>query len=126
MQEEPLFPPSPRVSWTAYRPDILGYRGEGGKEEFVIAECETHPNMKRFLAKNFSSMWFQPYLFRTGSIRRILAIPQGSLAAVDLGLRRQWEVWVLGREKPIIRIGLIGDPEQKEARDLTALLPRSR
>jgi len=107
VQAEPLFPPSRRVSWTAYRPDLLGHRNEGGKEEFVIAECETHPSMKRFLAKNFSSVWFQPFLFQTGSIRRVLAIPQGRLGRVDLALRRSWEIWVLGGERPIVRIGLL-------------------
>lgn len=111
MREEPLFPPDDRLSWTAYRPDLLGHRREEGKEEFVIAECETHPSMKRFLAKNFSSMWFQPFLFQTGSIRRVLAIPQGKLGAVDLELRSEWEIWVLGRQRPIVKIGRIGGAE---------------
>jgi len=111
VQEEPLFPPTRRVSWSAYRPDLLGHRREGGEEEFVIAECETHPSMRRFRAKNFSSVWFQPFLFQTGSIRRILAVPQGRLRAVDLGLRNQWEVWVLGGEMPICKIGRLGQGE---------------
>jgi len=89
----------------------------------VIAECETHPNMRRFLAKNFSSIWFQPYLFQTGSVRRVLAIPQGSLRAVDLELRREWEIWVLGREKPIVRIGLTGCEAREEIRSMTASVP---
>jgi hypothetical protein len=108
VQEEPLYPPTGRISWASYRPDLLGHRHEGAREEFVIAECETHPNMKRFRAKNFSSVWFQPYLFQAGSIRRILAVPRGSLPAVDLRLRDQWEVWVLGDELPMYKIGLLG------------------
>jgi hypothetical protein len=94
--EEPLFPPGEKVSWTSYRPDLLGYRSEDGTEELVLVECETHPNMRRLGAKNFSSVWFQPYLFRRGSVRRILAVPQGKLHSVDMKIRDSWEVWVVG------------------------------
>jgi hypothetical protein len=94
--EEPLFPPGERVSWSAYRPDLLGYRSKGGVEEVVLVECETHPNMKRLGEKNHSSVWFQPYLFRQGSVRRILAVPKGKLGAVDMRIRDEWEVWVVG------------------------------
>jgi hypothetical protein len=94
--EEPLFPPRRKVYWRSYRPDLLGYRSEGGVEELVLVECETRPNMRRLGAKNHSSVWFQPYLFRRGSIRRILAVPKGRLRSVDLKIRDEWEVWVLG------------------------------
>jgi hypothetical protein len=43
--------------------------------------------MGRFRLKNFSSLWFQPFFFQSGSIRRILAVPQGRLRALDLELR---------------------------------------
>jgi hypothetical protein len=94
--EEPLHPPGKKAHWRSYRPDLLGYRSEGGVEELVLVECETRPNMKRLGAKNHASVWFQPYLFRRGSIRRILAVPQGRLRAVDMKIRDEWEVWVLG------------------------------
>ena len=94
--EEPAFPPGEKVTWTSYRPDLLGYRSEDGKEELVLVECETHPNMKRLSKKNISSVTFQPYLFRRGSVRRILAVPQGKLKSVDLRIRDSWEVWVVG------------------------------
>src|SRR5712692_5184089 len=94
--EEPLYPPGKKAHWSSYRPDLLGYRSEGGVEELVLVECETRPNMKRLGAKNHSSVWFQPYLFRRGSIRRILAVPQGRLRAVNMKIRDEWEVWVLG------------------------------
>ncbi len=103
--EEPPFPPNRRISWSAYRPDLLGYRVERGEEELVIVECETHPSMRRFELKNHSSLWFQPFLFQRGSIRRILAVPQGKLGAVDVRLRREWEIWVLGTARPMCRIG---------------------
>lgn len=94
--EEPLFPPTRRVSWAAYRPDLLGIRSDSDREELVIVECETHPNMKRFASKNFSSVWFEPTVYRDGSIRRILAVPAGSLHSVDLRLRKLWEIWLIG------------------------------
>jgi hypothetical protein len=106
--EEPSSPPSRKIFWSAYRPDLFGYRNERGEEELVIVECETHPNMRRFRLKNFSSLRFQPFLFQKGSIRRVLAVPQGGLRAVDLGLRDEWEIWVLGRTGPICKIGSRG------------------
>jgi len=99
--EEPLSPPGEKVSWTSYRPDLLGYKSEDGTEELVLVECETHPNMKRLRDKNISSVTLQPYLFRRGSVRRILAVPQGKLGSVDLRIRESWEVWVVGAVSPI-------------------------
>jgi len=101
--EEPLFPPGEKVSWTSYRPDLLGYRSERGTEEIVLVECETHPNMRRLGAKNFSSVWLQPYLFRRGSVRRILAVPQGRLRSVDMKIRDKWEIWVVGSNAPMAK-----------------------
>jgi hypothetical protein len=31
--EEPLFPPVEWISWSTYRPDLLGYRAKDTKEE---------------------------------------------------------------------------------------------
>ena len=101
--EEPLSPPRGKVDWRGYRPDLLGYRSRDGQEQLVLVECETHPNMKRFGAKNHRSVWFQPYLFRNGSIRRILAVPKGKLGSVDMQLRTSWEVWVLGEKIPMAK-----------------------
>lgn len=94
--EEPLFPPTRWISWSGYRPDLLGYRSDGHTQELVVVECETHPCMHRFLAKNFSTLSFQPSITRVGSIRRILAVPQGRLHDVDLSLRRRWDIWLIG------------------------------
>jgi hypothetical protein len=101
--EEPLFPPREKVSWSSYRPDLLGYRSKGGTEEIVLVECETHPNMRRLGEKRHRTVWFQPYLFRRGSVRKILAVPQGKLGAVDMKIRNEWEVWVLGGSSPLER-----------------------
>jgi hypothetical protein len=94
--EEPLIPPGDKVTWSSYRPDLLAYRSEDGAEELVIVECETHPNMRRLGSKNFASVWFQPFLFRNGSVKRILAVPQGKLGSVDMKIRNEWDVWVVG------------------------------
>ena len=94
--EEPLSPPGEKVTWTSYRPDLLGYRSENETEELVLVECETHPNMKRLREKKASSVSLQPPLFRHGSVRRILAVPRGKLGSVDLRVRDSWEVWVVG------------------------------
>ena len=101
--EEPLYPPRGKATWTSYRPDLMGYRSEGGTEQLVLVECETHPNMRRLGTKNFSSVWFQPYLFRRGSVRRILAVPQGRLRSVDMKIRDKWEVWVVGSNAPMAK-----------------------
>ena len=102
--EEPPFPPGGRASWSSYRPDLLGYRSKEGAEELVLVECETHPNMRRLGAKRHRTVWFQPYLFRRGSVRKILAVPRGKLGAVDMKIRREWEVWVVGRSSPLERL----------------------
>ena len=64
-------------------------------------ECETRPNMRRLEAKNSRSAWFQPRVLGQGSIRRILAVPQGKLKAVDMKVRGAWEVWVVGSSAPL-------------------------
>ena len=105
--EEPLFPPRGKVYWSTYRPDLMGYRSEEGTEELVIVECETKPSMRRFGLKNHSSVWFQPFLFRRGSVKRILAVPQGRLRGVDMRLRQQWEIWVLGPNSALGKFGAL-------------------
>ena len=106
--EEPLSPPGEKVTWTSYRPDLLGYRSEGGTEELVLVECETHPNMKRLGKKNAFSVSFQPYLFGHGSVRRILAVPRGKLRSVDLRIRDRWEVWLVGVASAIDKYPALG------------------
>lgn len=101
--EEPLYPPGKKASWSSYRPDLLGYRSKEGTEELVLVECETHPNMRRLGAKRHRTVWFQPYLFRRGSVRKILAVPQGRLSSVDMEIRDEWEVWVVGANSPLER-----------------------
>jgi hypothetical protein len=105
--EEPLFPPTSRISWAAYRPDLLAFRSDLRMEEIAVVECETHPSMTRFTSKNYSSLWFEPSILHDGSIRRILAVPRGKLNRVDLRLRQKWEIWVLGSTRPLEKIPAI-------------------
>ncbi len=107
MVEEPLFPPVDWMSWSMYRPDLLGYRENGDCEELAIVECETHPNTRRFASKNYASLWFQSSLLKEGSIRRILAVPAGKLGSLDLSLRKSWEIWVVGQEGPLEKMTTI-------------------
>ena len=102
--EEPVFPPGERLSWTSYRPDLLAYRASGTEEETVLVECETRPNARRFASKNHGSVWFQRSLFRRGSVRKILAVPRGRLGRVDMKLRKERDFWVIGRERPELRV----------------------
>lgn len=106
--EEPLFPPARWITWSGYRPDLLGYRSDNQTQELVVVECETHPSMHRFLAKNFSSLSFQPSITRAGSIRRILAVPQGKLHTVDLSLRRHWDIWLVGHAGSVQKLLKLG------------------
>ncbi len=105
--EEPLYPPADWISWSTYRPDLLGFRVKGRREEVAVVECETHPSMKRFMSKNYASLWFQPSLLSEGSIRRILAVPCGKLGSLDLRLRDTWEIWVIGQEGPVEKIAAL-------------------
>jgi len=106
--EEPAFPPVDWISWSTYRPDLLGFRAKDMKEEVAIVECETHPSMRRFASKNYSSLWFQPSVLSSGSLRRILAVPRGKLGSVDLRLRHGWEIWVIGDDGAPEKISSLG------------------
>jgi hypothetical protein len=108
VMEEPLFPPASWVHWERYRPDLLGLRSDDTCERLAIAECETHPSMRRFTAKNYDSLWFEPSVLREGSIRRILAVPRGKLSALDLTLRHGWEIWVVGQTGTMLKIPALG------------------
>ncbi|MDA4128213.1 MAG: hypothetical protein OK422_01915 [Thaumarchaeota archaeon] len=96
MVEEPLFPPGEEVSWFGYRPDLFGVRAAPGSKDYVVVECETHPNMKRLLAKRFSTLSIQSELSHHCGVKKILAIPSGTLQCLDMGVRKEWEVWVIG------------------------------
>ena len=94
--EEPLFPPNREVSWHTYRPDLFGVRSSSECKEYAFVECETRPNINRLLRKRYDTICVQTDLQRRSSVRRILAIPRGKLTAMDLIIRHEWEVWIVG------------------------------
>jgi hypothetical protein len=59
-------------------------------------ECETNPSTRRLLAKNFRSVELQDRLDVSCSLRRVLAIPRGTLHRLEGSLRFSWETWILG------------------------------
>lgn len=94
--EEPLFPPSRGVSWHTYRPDLFGVRASPSAKEYAFVECETHPNIHRLLRKRYDTVCVQTDLQRESNVRRILAVPRGKLTAMNLRVRDEWEVWIVG------------------------------
>lgn len=94
--EEPLFPPSRDITWHTYRPDLFGVRASTVSKEYAFVECETRPNIHRLRRKRYDTISVQTDLQRPSSVRRILAVPRGKLTAMDLRVRHDWEVWIVG------------------------------
>jgi hypothetical protein len=92
--EEPSYAPSRFMSWVSYRPDLFGIRASAERQEYALVECETRPSSRRLAAKNFRSVDVQTRLNSELSLRRILVVPRGTLAAVDSSVRRSWETWI--------------------------------
>ncbi len=93
--EEPIFSPSPSVGWCRYRPDLFGAKTNQEGEDFVLVECETRPSTKKLISKNFQGVWLQTHISHANHMRRILAIPPGTLRGLDLRVRREWEIWIV-------------------------------
>jgi hypothetical protein len=94
--EEPLFPPTRDITWHTYRPDLFGVRASTESKEYAFVECETRPNIQRLTRKRYDTISVQTDLQRLSSVRRILAVPRGKLTAMDLRVRHDWEVWIVG------------------------------
>ena len=91
---EPPYAPSRFMSWVSYRPDLFGVKASTGRQEYALVECETRPSSRRLDAKNFRSVEVQTRLNSDLSLRRILVVPRGTLAAVDSFVRLAWEIWI--------------------------------
>ncbi len=85
------------LTWRSYGPDILGIRNSNGTDEYAFVECETKPRPKRILAKNTVSIGVQTKLMKDTRSRLILTIPNGTLRGLDMGIRRDWELWAVDR-----------------------------
>lgn len=91
---EPLWAPSRYLSWVSYRPDLLGVRTCGSRQDYAFVECETRPSERRLASKNVGSVGVQTMLGAAISLRKILVIPRGKLSRVDRSMRRSWETWI--------------------------------
>ena len=92
---EPAWSPVPYVQWQNYRPDILGVKIHPTCSEYAFVECETRPRLKRISKKRTASITFQSKLTGPTHLRLILAIPTGTLRALNLRVRRHWEIWII-------------------------------
>ena len=103
---EPLWPPCRRLWWASYRPDLLGVRSSSSRQDYAFVECETNPSTRRLLAKNYLSVELQDQLDVPCSLRRVLAIPRGTLHRLEASLRYSWETWIFGNG--LLKIPLAG------------------
>jgi len=91
---EPSYSPVSSIGWSRYRPDLFGVRETDEGSEFVLVECETHPQTKRIEQKEFLHVSFQSSLDHVRSLRRVLLVPRGRLSALEMRVRRNCEIWV--------------------------------
>lgn len=101
---EPPFSPEGLLSWSRYRPDVLGMKRSGNGLSCCFVECETNPSPLRLGRKRVSSVNFQSQLFEYSNIGFVLMIPEGQLRRVsDPSIRRSWNIWTYGRAGGRIR-----------------------
>ena len=103
---EPSDPPSWRLNWSLYRPDIAGTLTNEVEFWFVLVECETKPNIRRIrrkISKIRKSLTFQNRLNETYLFRLLLVIPAGMLERVNYSeVRLRWEIWIVNYRGEII------------------------
>jgi hypothetical protein len=102
---EPLNPPLDRLTWSYYRPDILGLKDGESKMRVVFAECETNPCISRIKGKNtqVKRIVLQTFLDENHELRLILAIPCRMFSRVNISqVRRLWEIWIINQKGRII------------------------
>ncbi len=109
---EPAYSPLPGVGWSAYRPDLFGQKDCSDGEDFVLVECETQPSMRKLAIKSSSRIWMQSHINHADRLRRILAIPPGTLKKLDTKIRWNWEIWIVDNEIFRIRHPLTDNSER--------------
>ncbi len=92
---EPAWSPVPYVQWQNYRPDILGVKIYPSFSEYAFVECETRPRLERISRKKTDSIVLQSKLTGPTHLRLILAVPTGTLRALNMRVRRHWEIWII-------------------------------
>jgi len=103
---EPPNPPLGRLTWSSYRPDILGVIREEIGLSVVLAECETNPDVRRVKTKTSKigrTFKMQKRLNEKHLIRLLLVIPAGALHKVNhRPIRSFWEIWIVNKKGEII------------------------
>jgi len=103
---EPAEPPSWRLHWSQYRPDIFGVFSNEVESLFVLVECETNPGIRRIrgkISKIRCSLNIQKRLNERHVLRLLLVIPSGMLRRVNCPeLRKFWDIWIINPRGEII------------------------
>jgi hypothetical protein len=103
---EPLGSPVKRISWSAYRPDILGLHVTPNTFKLVFVECETAPTKTRVSQKMErikTSFRFQKRLNESHQLRSLLIIPPLTLNKINCKtIRSFWEIWIINQQGTII------------------------
>jgi hypothetical protein len=103
---EPLGSPVNRISWSAYRPDILGLQVTHNTFKLVFVECETAPTKTRVNHKTErirTSFHFQKRLYESHQLRSLLIIPPLTLNKINCKtIRSFWEIWIINHKGTII------------------------
>lgn len=103
---EPSDPPSWRINWSLYRPDVAGTLTNEAEFRFVLVECETNPNIRRIkrkISKIRKSLTVQNRLNEKYLFRLLLVIPAGMLNRVNYSdIRLRWEIWIVNYRGEII------------------------
>ncbi len=103
---EPVEPPVKRLSWSAYRPDVLGIQMSDNTFKLVLVECETAPTKIRVSKKTKrikESLRLQKCLNESHYLRSLLVIPPLTFKKINCKtIRNFWEVWIINRRGTII------------------------
>jgi len=103
---EPSESPVARLSWSFYRPDILGILSSETEFKLILVECETDPRMGRVRGKGVRIrryLTFQRRLNETCDTRLLLVVPSGKLRAINaLDVRRLWEIWIVNYDGKVV------------------------
>lgn len=102
---EPPEPPTSRLNWRFYRPDILGILSSRTEFRLILVECETNPRIRKVKLKELKIkrfLTFQKKLNEVCNIRLLLVIPSGKLRAInDSAIRKHWDIWIVSLDSRV-------------------------
>jgi len=103
---EPSESPVVRLSWSFYRPDILGILSSETEFRMILVECETDPRRSRVRGKGLRIrryLTFQRRLNEACDARLLLVVPSGKLRSIDdSDVRRLWEIWIVNYDGRVV------------------------